>query len=174
MRVQVMVGVVGAALLLAGCGSGAVDGKADAVGAAAGEPVFSPCDDIPDDALQAVGVDPATASRDIQGVKQPGWNICGWRGQGYTLSVFATTRTFEEVRLNPRNTNFEAVQVGSREAVSYQEVGDHRAELCDIALRTETGAVLVRAILNTADSTSEDRCAIALRSARGLEPYVPR
>src|SRR6476619_4623520 len=70
------VGLVCGALVLAGCGSETVAGEAEAVGTAAGEPVFSPCDDIPDDALRAFGVDPTTESRDILGVKQPGWNVC--------------------------------------------------------------------------------------------------
>ncbi|MFE3289430.1 DUF3558 domain-containing protein [Rhodococcus sp. NPDC059234] len=169
-----MVGAVGAALLLAGCGLGSVDGEADAAGVSAGEPTFSPCDDIPDEALRATGVDPATESRDIVGVKQPGWNICRWDGTGYTMEVFATVHTFEEVRSNPRNTNFQPQQVGNRDAVSYQEVSDHRRESCDVAVRSGGGAVLVRANLHTADPSPEDRCAIALRTARQLESYVPR
>ncbi|MBM4607287.1 hypothetical protein GS575_33155 [Rhodococcus hoagii] len=43
MRVTAVIGLIGAGLLLAGCGSGTVSGDADAEGTAAGEPVFSPC-----------------------------------------------------------------------------------------------------------------------------------
>ncbi len=54
MRVTAVIGLIGAGLLLAGCGSGTVSGDADAEGTAAGEPVFSPCDDIPGEVVGAL------------------------------------------------------------------------------------------------------------------------
>ncbi|NKV80807.1 DUF3558 domain-containing protein [Rhodococcus hoagii] len=111
MRVTAVIGLIGAGLLLAGCGSGTVSGDADAEGTAAGEPVFSPCDDIPGEVVGALGVDPATEERDILGVKQPGWNVCGWRGSEYSVSIFATTRTLDEVRTNDRNEDVLPVEL---------------------------------------------------------------
>ncbi|MFC9790193.1 DUF3558 domain-containing protein [Rhodococcus sp. NPDC127528] len=169
-----MIGVVGAGLLLAGCGSGATDGKADAVGAAAGEPVFSPCDDIPDEALRAVEVDPATESRDIAGVKQPGWNICKWQGEGSALSVFATTHSLDDVRVNPKNTDFVPISIIGRQSFSYHELADQARRNCDVAIASKGGAVLVAVAYLGTDPVAEDPCVVAEHRARVLVTYMPQ
>jgi hypothetical protein len=166
------VGLVCGALVLAGCGSESVAGEA--VGTPAGEPAFSPCDDIPDDALQAVGLDPATESKDILGVKQPGWNLCRWNGSEHIMTVFATTHTLDDVRSNERNTEFVPEVIGGREAFTYREVSDRDRESCDVAIGSESGAVLIRVSYNFGDRPAEDPCQVALKSAQQLEPSVPR
>ncbi|MET4613323.1 hypothetical protein ABIC28_004324 [Rhodococcus sp. PvR044] len=169
-------GLVCGALVLVGCGSESVAGEAEAVGAGAGEPVFSPCDDIPDEVLLAVGMDPATESKDILGVKQPGWNICRWAGLGTgpSLTVFATDRSMDDIRSNTRNTDFEAQTIGDREAFSYREVSDGRRENCDVAVSSGDGSVLVRISLNTGVQPVEGPCQTAVTTARQLEPAIPR
>ncbi|MET4613321.1 hypothetical protein ABIC28_004322 [Rhodococcus sp. PvR044] len=178
MRVQLRslagVGLVCGAVVLAGCGSETVAGEAEAVGTGVGQPVFSPCDDIPDEALRTVGVDPATESKDILGAKQPGWEICRWNGPEHILRVFSTVRTMDEVRSNEQNTDFAPLELGGRDAVSYREVADTARETCDIAFASGGGTVLVRINTSLGDSRAEEPCAIALQTATELEPIVPR
>ncbi|TJZ75799.1 DUF3558 domain-containing protein [Rhodococcus oryzae] len=174
LRGLVGVGLVCGALVLAGCGSETVAGEAEAVGAGPGQPAFSPCDDIPDEALRAVGVDPATESKDILGAKQPGWEICRWNGPEHILRVFSTVRTMEEVRSNEQNTEFAPLELGGRDAVSYREVADRAREICDVAFASGRGTVLVRIDNSLGDSRDEEPCAIAIRTATELEPLVPR
>ncbi|MFE3289428.1 DUF3558 domain-containing protein [Rhodococcus sp. NPDC059234] len=171
---MLVIGVVGAGLLLAGCGSGETDGKADAAGAA-GEPVFSPCDDIPDDAVTAIGVDPATQSRDILGVKQPGWNICGWSGQRYSVSVFATNYKLQDVRSNSKNEEFADVVLGGRVGVQYRDVADSSRENCDVAVESGGGAVLVSVGFHvlTKPRDAQEPCDVAVQTARTLLPVIP-
>lgn len=173
MRVTAVIGLIGAGLLLAGCGSGTVPGDADAEGTAAGEPVFSPCDDIPDDVLRAVGVDPATESRDIMGVEQPGWKICKWRGDGPFLSVFATTYTLDDVRANDKNIEIAPVDVSGRKAFSYRETTDTDHKSCDVALSSAGGAVLVSISDLGGGTRVDDPCALVIETTRTLASSIP-
>lgn len=172
MRVTAVIGLIGAGLLLAGCGSGSASGDADVEGTAAGEPVFSPCDDIPVDLLQVAGVDPATAERDIDGVKQPGWNRCRWTADGFSLTVFATTRSISEIRANDRNTDFIDYKVAGRNALAYRETSDLKRERCDVAMASDGGASIVRINVYRADAQSVP-CEQALRLATVLSPSIP-
>lgn len=176
MRVTAVIGLIGAGLLLAGCGSGTVSGDADAEGTAAGEPVFSPCDDIPDEVVGSLGVDPTSEERDILGVKQPGWNVCGWRGSEFSLSVFATTRTLDEVRTNDRNEDVVPLELDGRESFSYREATDTNRELCDVAMDAAGGAVLVSVGFHvlTPPSNPGEPCELAEGAARAVSQYVPK
>lgn len=171
----VAAGACGAAVMV-GCGSETVAGEAVVAKPTSGlsEPVFSPCDDIPDEVLRGVGLDPASASQDILGIKLPGWNACRWKGPSYSVTVAATDRTMDEFRANARNTEFVSQSIGDREAFSYRETADIRRERCDVALRSGANAVLVRFSLNTVDAESGDPCSRAVSTAGGLEPVIPR
>ncbi|MGW6694957.1 DUF3558 domain-containing protein [Rhodococcus sp. NPDC054953] len=168
-------GTVIAAALLAGCGPAPVSGDAEAAGVAAGEPVFSPCDDIPDEVLRGIGMDPATESRDILGVKQPGWNICGWQGDRYSVSIFASTHRLVDLRANPKFEAFFDVDVDGRSALGYREVADRTRERCDVAVETQGGAVLVSIGFRTLTPPrdAEEPCAIAADAVRRLNPALP-
>ncbi|GAB2661027.1 hypothetical protein GCM10027068_46360 [Prescottella soli] len=175
MRVAAVIGLVGAGLLLAGCGSGGVEGTA-APSEGSKEPVFSPCDDIPDEVVHALGVDLATEERDIVGVKQPGWKVCGWRGSEYSLSVFATTRTLDEVRANDRNEDFAPLELDGRSAFTYREVTNVARDSCDVAMGSADGAVLVSIGFHvlTPPSGPNEPCELAVDAARAVSQYAPR
>lgn len=172
MRVAAVIGLVGAGLLLSGCGSGDVKGEAAPESVAAGEPAFSPCDDIPAEVLREVGVDPDTPDRDIGGVKQPGWNRCRWAGNDYSLTVFATTKSMTDIRTNDRNIDQADSDVDGREALVYRESNDARRERCDVAMRTRDGASIVRVSLFHVESGA-DPCSLAVRTAAVLGPSIP-
>ncbi|MGW0042512.1 DUF3558 domain-containing protein [Rhodococcus sp. NPDC003348] len=169
-----LAGVV-AVVSVVGCGSESVAGQAGAEGAVVGEPVFSPCDDIPDDALRQIGVDPATEDRDILGVKQPRWNICGWQGDRYSLSVFATTYAVDDFRANERYEEFVDVDVNGRGGVGFREVADEKREGCDVAVPSAAGAVLVSIGFHvlTPARDAQESCEVAERAMRTISSVIP-
>ncbi|WFR71689.1 DUF3558 domain-containing protein [Prescottella defluvii] len=137
--------------------------------------MFSPCDDIPDDVVRGLGVDPATEERDIMDVKQPGWNICGWRGPDFHVSVFATNRTLDQVRANDRNEDFKVADLGDRQGTSYREKSDRNRERCDVAVESRGGVVLVSAGFfgSTRPKDADEACGVVIQAARTLTPYIP-
>ncbi|WP_433611679.1 DUF3558 domain-containing protein [Prescottella agglutinans] len=173
MRVVAVIGLVGAGLLLAGCGSGDVEGNAAPADGAATGPAFSPCDDVPDEAVRELGMDPATESRDIYDVQQPGWKICEWHGPGPYLTVFSTTYTLDDVRANSRYTDFEDVEVGGRSGISYRTASDGDGRSCEVAVPSGDGAVLVSVAYLGVDPVVEDPCAISGRAMQNLIRYIP-
>ncbi|RVW03101.1 DUF3558 domain-containing protein [Rhodococcus xishaensis] len=159
------------AVLLVGCG-GAASGESAPAGPA-GDPAFSPCDDIPDEAILAVGMDPATEERDIMGVHQPGWNICGWNNSTHFLSIFSSTKTMDEVRRNEDFEDFAPVDLAGREAVSFRDVADRERTRCDVAMTSGGFAVMVSISESGPEPASEEPCVAALRVARTLAEYIP-
>jgi hypothetical protein len=166
-------GLVCGALVLVGCGSESVAGEAEAVGAGAGEPVFSPCDDIPDEALSAVGMDLTTESPDVAGVKQPGWNVCKWIGPDHGLAVYATTYSMDDVRSNKKFEEFRPIDLGDRTGVTFREVADKERRDCDVALASNGGAVMITIAYLGGMQVVEEPCAVAVRTARQLLPHIP-
>ncbi|RVW08241.1 DUF3558 domain-containing protein [Prescottella agglutinans] len=173
MRVGAVIGLIGAGLLLAGCGSGDVTGEASPEGVAAGEPVFSPCDAIPDEALIELGLDPATESPDIMGVAQPGWKICKWQGSGPALGVAATTHTMDDVQENKRNIDFNPVEIAGRQGFTYRETTDRDRRNCDVALASGNGAVIISVAYLGVDQVLEEPCSVVVRRAAHIAQYIP-
>lgn len=173
MRGAALVGGCCVALSLAGCADATAPDRTGPAGDAAGEPTFSPCDDIPDEVLRGMGLDPATEERDIVGVPQPGFHICDWRGRGYSVGVFATVRSMDDVRRSDRNEEFQPVVVGSREAMTYREVADADRRRCDVAVSTGDGVVLINVMYPGVDPVLEEPCTVAVRTANQLERFLP-
>ncbi len=162
-----------AVLALAGCGSTSVEGQAETTKPQAGEPTFDPCS-IPDDALRAAGVDPASESRDILGVKQPGWNLCDWGGDGTAITVFVTARGLDEVRTSDRFTNFTPIELGGREAFTFREVTDTRNEYCDVVFTSGTDTVMIKSGYFAGKTPAEGPCPRAVQNAQLLAPSIPQ
>ncbi|MFF0817560.1 DUF3558 domain-containing protein [Rhodococcus sp. NPDC003318] len=174
MRVGSIVGVVcAAAFVAAGCGTQSVDGQAGAEGVSAGDPAFSPCDDIPDEVVREVGVDPATEERDIDGIDQPGWNICSWSGPKPALAVFATNYTLDDVRAKEGNVAFTPLDIPGRTGFAYRQKSDIAGRNCDVALESADGSVLVSTTYLGIDPITEDACVVATRRAHTLVEYIP-
>ncbi|RDI16457.1 uncharacterized protein DUF3558 [Rhodococcus sp. AG1013] len=162
------VGVLG----LAGCGSTSVEGQADPAIPGAAEPAFDPCS-IPDEALRAAGVDPASETRDILGVKQPGWNLCDWGGESTAVTVFIAARTLDEVRENDRFTDFTPVDLGGRKAFTFREASDTRNEYCDVMFSSGTDTVMIKSGYFVGRTPPEGPCPLAIRNAQVLAPTIP-
>ncbi|EME22390.1 DUF3558 domain-containing protein [Rhodococcus triatomae] len=167
---KLVVGVACAAALVAGCRTGTVEGEAQPASGIT-EPTYSPCDDIPDEALVAVGVDPATESRDIQGVSIPGWKVCRWTSSGHFLSVYSTMHTLEDVRRDPQNEEFADIAVGQRPAVQFRLVSDVRRSGCDVAMESAGGTVIVS--VTEGKIPLPDPCEVARDAALGMMSWIP-
>ncbi|WP_305094541.1 DUF3558 domain-containing protein [Prescottella sp. R16] len=172
MRGTVVVAAIGAALLLAGCGAGSVTGRADAEGTVAGEPAFSPCDDIPDSALIELGLDPGKADRDFSGVQYPGWNRCRWPGSDHSVSVLAGTQSVDEIRRGSNAVDVADHDLDGRAVLTYRDPGDVRRERCNVAIRAGDGTAIVRVSVYNVDAGPEP-CSTALQAAATLSPSIP-
>ncbi|QCQ90507.1 DUF3558 domain-containing protein [Rhodococcus sp. SGAir0479] len=172
MRGSAVIGLIAAGLLVAGCGSGTVSGEADAEGTAAGEPVFSPCDDIPSDLLRQVQVDPNSPDRDFGGVDYPGWNRCRWPGRDFSVSVLATTLPLDDIRTSDKTVEERDQQIQGRPALVYRDTSDVRRERCNVAVSTGSASSIVRVSVYHPDQGPEP-CELAMQTAAVLSPAVP-
>ncbi|WP_378406892.1 DUF3558 domain-containing protein [Rhodococcus daqingensis] len=176
MRVRAAAGGVLTALALvttAACGTETVAGSPTIESPTAGQPTFDPCT-LPDDALREVGVDPATEDPDVFGVQASGWELCKWRGNQAFLVVFSTLRPIDEIKSNPKNTEFTPVTIGARDAVTYRETSDTRRENCDVAFGTEGGSIMVRIVTKDPRYVLPNPCELAVSATTTLDPHLPR
>ena len=176
MNSLVRAGLAGAACMLVfavvGCGSQTVAGSPTPA-TQAGQPAFDPCL-LPDAALVAAGVDPATKDHDFFDVRMQGWNLCSWTADWYFLGVAAVTHSVDEVHANPNNTDFAPAVVGNRDAFTYHEVRDTDREYCDLAFASADGTIMIMVDKKGSRDAVEDPCIVATRSANALDPYIPK
>ncbi|HEY5857017.1 MAG TPA: DUF3558 domain-containing protein [Aldersonia sp.] len=176
MNTVVRAGIAGAACMLVfavvGCGSETVQGSPTPA-TQAGQPAFDPCL-LPDAALVAAGVDPATKDPDFFGVRLQGWNLCAWDADWYFLGVAAMTHSVDDVRANPKNTEIAPAVVGNRDAFTYREVSDTDRKYCDVAFGSSDGTILIMVDTKGSRHAVEDPCVVATRSANALDPYLPQ
>lgn len=157
---------------MVGCGSTSIEGQAETPAPQAGEPTFDPCS-IPDEVLRAVGVDPASETRDILGIKQPGWNLCDWGGDGVAITVFVTANSPSEVRANERFIDFTPIELDGREAFTFRETTDTRNEYCDVMVAAGTDTVMIKSGYFVGRTPPEGPCPLAIQNARALAPFIP-
>ncbi|RVW07837.1 DUF3558 domain-containing protein [Prescottella agglutinans] len=162
-----------AVIALTGCGSTSVEGQAETAQQQAEEPTLDPCS-IPDEALRTAGADPASVTRDIVGVKQPGWSLCRWRGPDYFVTIFATGQSVDTIRSNERFTDFTPIDLAGREAFTFRETTDKRNEFCDVLFTSGPDTVMIKSSYLTGKAPAEGPCSLAVRNARALESSIPR
>ncbi|RVW02231.1 DUF3558 domain-containing protein [Rhodococcus xishaensis] len=158
---------------LVGCGS-ASEEQAETK-AQAGEPVFDPCS-VPEDVLLAIGVDPASESRDILGVKQPGWSLCRWNepDRAFYFTIFATGISLDTILTNERFIHVTPIDLAGREAFTVRETSDRRNEHCDVVLAVGPDTLMVQTSLGRGLPPTESPCPQAIENAELLEPSLPR
>ncbi|QNG19313.1 DUF3558 domain-containing protein [Rhodococcus triatomae] len=137
------------------------------------EGLFDPCS-IPDDALAAAGLDPATEDAGFFGVQRTGWEVCGWTGSWFFIDVLSTSHTFDDVKNNPANTDLAPVDLPGREAVSFRHVSDDDAEVCDVAFPSSSGTITVRSYKKGSEAAEESLCELALDYAHTFDEHLPR
>ncbi|MGW4742422.1 DUF3558 domain-containing protein [Nocardia xishanensis] len=173
---RVMLALCAAVVLVpavAGC-EGATEGTPTTSTSAAQVALWNPCTEVPDGLLRQIGVDPATEESGVGGVHQSGWEICGWKGARFYLTVFSTKRTVQEVRDKPGNVEFQDVDVAGRRGVQYRVEGASKKLTCDVVFEAQQGALSVLISNNPVDDRPEDPCAVAKRAAAALTPIFPQ
>ena len=180
---SVMAGIAAALLLVTACassenGTPAADSSRPIATAepATPEPVegFDPCRDIPDDALAATGVDPATESSDVSGVEFTGWKVCGWEAPWYFLTVYLGEIGMDLAVLQNRQfTGFEPVTAAGRDAVRFTSTIDEPGASCLIAFPTQFGAVIFDVSARYLIPRPEDTCTVVERHLNDLIVFMP-
>ncbi|WP_280235721.1 DUF3558 domain-containing protein [Nocardia cyriacigeorgica] len=182
--VRAMVVGVAALGVLAGC-STSVDGEPAAQGESgesAGEETvqWNPCTELPDEALQATKVDPASKATVTDApTGATTFRICRWDStEGpYLVYVGSTTYTQAEARSNPNLTGLRDVQIGDRAGLIYSEKSDEDRATCWVNIPWAQGTfeVSVGWFYGEEDSMPETPpCSVAVRHATELEPYLPK
>ncbi|MEU4600929.1 DUF3558 domain-containing protein [Nocardia sp. NPDC023988] len=170
----------GMAIVLAGLAvvgaAGCEEGKSTSKGTTTtAKPVlWNPCTEIPDALLTEVGVDPATEEKGVAGVPQSGWEVCGWDGPEFALTVYTTDKQVSYFEQKPGNVDFTDVTIAGRQGRQFKVEGDTRNLWCDVVFPAEQGVVQL-AIGNSAiaDGPLEDPCVYLQRAGSVLVPTFP-
>ncbi|WSY64471.1 DUF3558 domain-containing protein [Nocardia sp. NBC_00881] len=166
--------LLGFLLVLGSVGCGDTMSGSATTSTTAVKALFNPCTGIPDDALQAAGVDPGTEEAGIAGVHQSGWEICNWDGPKYFITVFSTGRTVTEFEHKPGNVNFEDVTVAGRRGRQFRVEGASKYLDCDVLFPASQGVVQLK-ILNRAGMDGlEDPCTVLYRVGVSIVPALPQ
>ncbi|MFD8102592.1 DUF3558 domain-containing protein [Nocardia fluminea] len=158
---------------LVGCDSGEPTSKGATTTA---KPVlWNPCTEISDAALTEAGVDPATEEKGVAGVPQSGWEICGWGGPDYSITVYTTDKPVSYFEQKPGNVNFTDVTIADRQGSQFRVQGDARNLWCDVVFPSEQGVVQL-AVGNSAIANGplEDPCVYLQRAGAVLVPMFPK
>ncbi|MBF6078838.1 DUF3558 domain-containing protein [Nocardia beijingensis] len=135
--------------------------------------LFNPCTGIPDEALRAAGVDPATEESGIAGVHQSGWEICNWDGPKYFITVFSTGRTVAEFEKKPGNVDFQDVTVAGRQGRQFRVEGASKYLDCDVLFPAAQGVVQLKVLNRAGMDGLEDPCVILRRVGISIVPALP-
>ncbi|MEU4648094.1 DUF3558 domain-containing protein [Nocardia fluminea] len=156
---------------LVGCDSGEPTSKGATTTA---EPVlWNPCTEISDAALSEAGVDPATEEKGVAGVPQSGWEICGWGGPNYSITVYTTNKLVDEFEQKPGNVDFRDVTIAGRTGREFKVTGASKDLGCDVVFPANQGVVQLQ-IFNSALKTGlDDPCTYLERVGEVLVPIFP-
>lgn len=181
--VRAMLGGITAVGLVAGC-STSVDGEPAAQGASEStreETVqWNPCTELPDEALTATKVDPASKETVTDAPGGPAaFRICHWDStEGpYVVNVGSSTYSLDDVRNNADLTGFRDVQVGGRTGLINHEKSDEDNLHCWVNLPWSKGMVYVSIgwFYSKRESMPQSPpCDLAVQHATELEPYLPK
>ncbi|WP_137876251.1 DUF3558 domain-containing protein [Rhodococcus sp. Q] len=156
-----------AAALVSGCGT--VSGQAEPENPTASDPAFDPCEDIPDEVIVELGMDPATEGRDILGVHQPGWNICGWNDDSVAMTAYSARLPLSDVRLNTDYQDFQDIALDGQPALMFHSV-EPISVRCYVATGSHDGLLMVAFSVRNADDG--DPCVRARDGASEFRRYA--
>ncbi|WP_454197023.1 DUF3558 domain-containing protein [Nocardia sp. Marseille-Q1738] len=162
-------GLLVAGAALAGCDS--ADGDPQPSTTTVSAVLFNPCTGIPDSALRAAGVDPATEESGIAGVHQSGWEICGWKGKRYSITVYSTAKPPAEISGKAGNTGQRDVTIAGRTGTEFRSENWDRG--CNVVFSAGQGAVHLQVLGRVSDDNPEDPCATLARVGEAVVPSLP-
>lgn len=177
MRIRLAL-LAGAAVLAAGC-----DASAPAETQQENSPppaaLWEPCTQVSDSTLRAAGLDPATKSNTIGGVTHvDGWKLCSWKNQGspwdYSVGVWSTSHTIDEIRANPVNADFRDVTVAGRSAIQHGVTGSPAANVCYLQFPVESQVRSVSVTKTISGDNPTNPCILATDAAEVIAPGFPQ
>lgn len=161
-----------AALSVAGCTTATTEGTPTTASSTAAA-LWNPCG-ISDSTVRAAGVDPATEESGIAGVHQSGWEICGWSGKSYGLTVYITARGVDFLKARPENVEWAPVTVAGRNGERFRVNGTTKDLKCDIVFPVSQGIVQISLLGWPGRDGPDDPCAALDAAAAALVPELPR
>lgn len=129
---------------------------------------------IPDDALLAAGLDPATERVGFFGEHFTHAKLCRWDGPWYSIGIFALTDTIEQIVSDPGYTGIRDITVADRDAVLFRDVYDPRDAFCLLGYTTRGGTILFSGIESSTVDDGGDICTATTDVARALDHVIPR
>ncbi|MEG8183167.1 DUF3558 domain-containing protein [Nocardia terpenica] len=169
-------------LVLGGCGKstdGAGASSTPATSAAAtttnkDAALWDPCS-LPESALTATGLDPATKESGVFGNQFPGSKTCGWRSNAkwYDLTVYSIDKTLQDIRNRTDFEGFTTTTVGSHDAVQFFWNDDPNRLNCFIAVGLSQGSVTFEAQTRYSIGKQGDPCVETHRHADDLIKNLP-
>ncbi|MDE1669124.1 DUF3558 domain-containing protein [Nocardia gipuzkoensis] len=179
-RTAAVVALAGMVLVTSGCESGtngtATPSTTTDISAATAA-LWDPCTQVSDQQLQRIGVVPSTRRSGIAGVEEPGWKVCSWHDAAsqwnYSLGVWSTIYSIDDLRKKPENVDFVGINVGGRDGFRFRNTSDVSGEDCDLAFPAGQGALQVT-VFNASPKSSVAPCDRAVSAAEVLVPTFPR
>ena len=140
--------------------------------------LWDPCT-IGNSTLQAARLDPSTRDTTIAGAEDvEGWELCSWKDQAhlpnYSLGVWATTHSLDEVKSNEVNTGFTDVTVAGRPAVQHGVRGGAAERTCYLRFPTDGQVFSVSASKMISTDDPQPPCDIATEAAEVIVPEFPQ
>ncbi|WP_227996257.1 DUF3558 domain-containing protein [Nocardia australiensis] len=154
-----------------GCGT-TTNGSPSASSTTAAPALFDPCTEVPDDALRAAGVDPATKEAGIAGVHQVGLEVCKWRGPAYAISLYSTGKPVSEFETKPGNIGFQDVTIAGRQGREFRAEGWETQ--CNAVFPAAQGALQVQILGRMSVDNPEDPCSVLARVGEKIVPILPK
>ncbi|WP_280346721.1 DUF3558 domain-containing protein [Nocardia neocaledoniensis] len=157
---------------LAGCESGQSSSKGATT--TARPALWNPCTEISDDVLRSAGVDPGTEEKGVAGVPQSGWEICGWEGQTYSLTIYTTNKSVADFEQKPGNVDFRDVTIAGRSGREFRVTGASKELDCDVVFPAAQGIVQLQVLNRASLDNLTDPCTTLARVGENLVPIFPR
>ncbi|WP_459545536.1 DUF3558 domain-containing protein [Nocardia sp. X0981] len=174
---------VGAALLVAGCGSG-TEGSASSVTTTTGLPIaaeapssFDPCTDIPQEVLASEDLRRGVTDANVDGSRGIKWRGCSYVApDSYAVGITTTNLTLPVVRDNDQFVVRQEYTVDGRAAIAVNAADDTDVRASCLFYVEMNGGSLELSMDNPAsnDKTGHlDTCELGLGLAQKLAPLIP-
>jgi hypothetical protein len=172
MRAVVVAAGLCAVLAVAGCSMSQSGSPSVSATTLSEGQLWDPCS-LPDSAISAAGADPGSKDTNPFFVAQPGWKGCAWRGGHYFLGLLVSTHSLPEIRNNSFFHSLQDINIAGRSATSYYQGNSSPPDNCIVAFGTSGGTIEVMVDQAVGDQSAGDYCAIASKSMRVLDQYIP-
>ncbi|WP_169811057.1 DUF3558 domain-containing protein [Nocardia amamiensis] len=164
------------AVVAAGCGpdtDGSDPPSSITDTSAATAALWDPCTQIPAQVVQKIGLTPSSKRSGIAGVEEPGWKVCSWNNEDFSVGVFSTINKVDDFKKKADNIGFKDVTIAGRQGVEHRMASDRFDETCSLLFtaKHETLQILIRN--QTSSSSATAPCTRAEQVAVSLVPIFP-